>query len=310
MNMRWQGFLLIFLTFFIILLLFVYFFIPLNTIQLKSPVYGGNSSGNSNFSINSSFVGMQFYPNMRYESREISYKISDACPLKKKNDMQEAFDIISNITVLQFYPVIYGEEISVSCSNDNIVEGNAFVGGEGGVTNVTIAGNYNLISKGEILLLRDSDCPRPNIAIHELLHALGFAHSQNQNNIMYPTSDCDQTVGDDIPFLINQLYSVNPEPDLTFDNISAIMHGKYLDVNISLRNVGLADASSSVIEISADGKEIKKIDVSPLQTGYGDILTITNLWINKITVNELEFTILTNDTELDKSNNVAIFSLK
>jgi len=309
--MRWSTFFLIFLTLIVIILLAIYFFIPLNTVQLRMGNYtgipGNNSAGeNSNFNVNSSFAGMQFYPNMRYQSNRISYQISDACPLQKRNDMQEAFNIVSNATILQFYPVIYGEEISVTCSNENLVEGNAFVGGEGGVTNVTIAGNYNVIFNGEILLLRDSSCPRPNIATHELFHALGFDHSENPYNIMYPTSDCDQTIGEDIPALIDQLYSVASEPDLVFSNVSAVMHGKYLDANISLRNVGFADSSEFKLIISADGKEIKQIDVSPLQIGYGNKLTLTNLWVNKINVNELEFTISSNDTELDKANNIVV----
>lgn len=303
-----RGVLLFIFVFFIMGMLFVYFFIPINTVQYEwnSGTSGNPTVENSNFNINSSYEGMQFYNNMRYRTKDISYKIYNACPLKRQNDVTEALDIISNATILSFYPVESNEEISITCSYENIVEGNAFVGGEGGVTNVTVAGNYNIIFNGKVLLLRDSECYNPNIAIHELLHALGFDHSDNPNNIMYPTSSCDQTIGEDIPSLIKQLYSIEPAPDLVFENLSAVMNGKYLDANLSVRNKGFEDAPDFKIIISVDGKEIKEIESSGLAIGYGNKITLTNLWVNKISVNQIEFTISTDYAELNKDNNVAV----
>lgn len=309
--MRWGAFFLGVLVLIMIGFLFVYFFIPINTINFN-PINSNSDSvtKNSNFSLDSNLEGIQFYPNMRYQSNKISYRIYDVCPLKRKNDMQEAFEIISNLTILEFYPVLYGEEISITCSNENVVSGDLFVGGEGGVTNVTVIGDYNLIFNGKVLLIRDSSCPRPNIAIHELLHALGFNHSENSRNIMYSTSNCDQTIGEDIPNFINQIYSLKADADLTFENVSAVMNGKYLDANLSIRNIGFKDAPPFSIIISADGKVIDELEVSALKIGYGNKLSLTNLWINKVSINEIEFTISTNYTEIDKTNNFVILSVK
>ena len=94
--------------------------------------YGSfGSSGNSNFNLNNSTIGMQFYENMRYSDSEISYKIND-CPLQKRNDMERAFEIIENKTILEFYEVGSDEEISVSCDSTVKRKGELFIAGEGG----------------------------------------------------------------------------------------------------------------------------------------------------------------------------------
>ena len=61
-----------------------------------------------------------------------------------------------------------------------------FIAGEGGPSNITKSGDFSVITHGSILLIKESKCERPNIAIHELLHALGFDHSENPNNHSNP----------------------------------------------------------------------------------------------------------------------------
>ena len=185
----------------------------------------------------------------------------------------------------------------------NKVEGDLFIAGEGGPTNITQAGEFSVISHGQILLIRESKCKDPNIALHELLHVLGFKHSSNPNNIMYNISKCDQVIGDDIVGLINRLYAYPSYPDLVFENVSAQMKGKFLDVNISVRNNGLKDADVAKIIIYADGKKIKEVELEPLQIGYGRMMVLGNIWIPQIIVNELEFYIDYNGNELEKENN-------
>ncbi len=297
---------LIVLTIIVIFFLLVYYFIPLGGVNLKGTFSGNNLTAESD----SNFSGSQFYSNMRYLYPDISYKISDACSLQKKNEMQEAFDIISNLTVLSFYPVVYGEEISVTCSEETMYEGNMFIGGEGGVTNVTVVNGFHIIYNGKVLLLRNSNCPRPNIATHELLHALGFDHSQNPNNIMYPTTSCDQTIGSDIPQTIDKLYSTPNEPDLAFENATVVLNGKYLDVNFSVRNNGLKYSNNATIIVYADGKDIKEINFGPLDIGYGRKISLMNIWTRQTSVDQVEIKIQTDFTELNKSNNDVIFNLK
>lgn len=289
----------------LLLLLFsVYWFIPFNTTQFTP------SSANSNFSINTSENNsLQFYPNMRFPSTNISYRIEN-CPLQRTNDMEWAFQIVGEDTVLHFYPVLYGEEITVTCQDVQKTQGKLFIAGEGGPTNITVAGDFNVIESGEILLMKDSDCPKPNIAIHELLHVLGFDHSKNPNNIMYAISRCDQTIGDDIINLIDELYSIPSEPDLLFENSSASMHGKYLNINFSIRNNGFQDAGESVVNILADGKQVEKIDMPAIEIGYGRKVSVENIWIKQINVQNIEFVIEDNFEELSKANNQVSFEIK
>ncbi len=293
-------------TIFIVLvvsLLVFYWFIPRGAINF------GIKTGNSNFSVGSEYQEMQFYQNMRFPNPEISYKISD-CTLQKEDEMEEAFDIVSNLTLLDFYVVDNNEEISVTCDSGAKIEGGLFIAGEGGPTNITRAGEFNVIFHGKILLIRESNCERPNIAIHELLHVLGFNHSANPKNIMYYISKCNQVIGDDTIDLINDLYSYPSYPDLAFENVSAQMKGKFLDVNVSVRNNGLKDTGTAKIIIYADGRKIKEIEFEPLQVGYGRMMVLVNIWVPQIVVNELEFYIDYSGNELDKENNKIKLKIK
>ncbi len=302
--MRWMGVLFTVLVLVIIAMLVIYYFVPSGVVEFNPDLVSSNASASSDFLTGDSYEGMQFYSNMRYQDKIITYRIDDACSLKKKNDMVEAFSIISDLTNLGFNEVPYGEEITVSCSNENIVSGNTFVAGEGGVTEVTVVGNYHIIFEGKILLIRDSECPRPNVAIHELLHALGFNHSDNPNNIMYEILDCDQTVGEDIPALINELYSAKSVPDLSFEEVDVFMEGRYLNANISIRNNGFGDAPASKIVVYADDSQIKEIEVNEVAIGYGRKISLSNLFINQLSVDEIKLEIVSDFEELDKTNNV------
>ena len=199
--MGWKSILVSVIAVFLVLLLFFYWVFPLETIDFTF------SPKNSNFSLNSyGNESMQFYENMRYPSKDISYRIQ-GCTLQKADEMETAFDMIDNLTIINFYSVNNNEEISVTCDSKTRFEGDLFIAGEGGPINITKAGYFNVIQKGAITLIRESKCENPNVGIHELLHALGFDHSENPNNIMYPVSKCSQTIGQDISDMINELYS-------------------------------------------------------------------------------------------------------
>jgi len=302
--MGWKIFFSFIFILFAIFLLIFYWFIPFNTTEF------GVKDRNSNFSLNN--LGpqdMQFYKNMRFPNPEISYRVDD-CTLQKENDMERAFEIISDVTVLSFYPINYNEEIYVTCDSKNKVRGEMFIAGEGGPTNITKTENFNVILHGRILLIKESKCERPNIAIHELLHVLGFDHSMNPNNIMYNISKCDQTIGYDMLELINRLYSFPTYADLSFDNVSAVMHGKYLDANISIRNNGLKDSGKAKLMIFIEEKLIKEIDLGPIEIGYGRTISLKNVWVPRINVDELEFFIDSSFNELEKNNNKIILKIK
>lgn len=288
----------------LIALLAFYWIIPLQNIDFGTWSQGGNS----NFSLTSSVnTNMQFYPNMRYSYANISYRIIN-CSIRRADDMKTAFNTIQNLTLIKFYPVLNNEDISVACDYaTQIAQGQPgyFVAGEGGPTNITISGGFNVILHGSVLLLRDSTCPKPNIAIHELLHALGFNHSANPNNIMYPVSSCQQTIGQDTIDTLNQLYSYPSLPDLAFENVSATMSGPYLSMNFTVRNGGLVPAPASTIDVYAGGKQIYTTPLNPLQIGEGRRIFVSNIFVLQKNINQLNFVINASFEELDKTNNEA-----
>jgi len=289
----------------IILLLSIYWFIPFKTTEFDL-----ESNSNSNFSVNSyESTQLQFYENMRFPDKKITYKIEN-CPIKRKKDMERALEIMEQETILEFYPVEKNQQITITCEETTKLEGKLFIAGEGGPTNITIAGNFNVIEAGKILLMKDSECERPNVAIHELLHVLGFDHSKNPKNIMYEISKCDQVIGEDILDFIEKIYSIPSNPDLLFEDAKASMHGKYLDINFSIRNNGLKDAEESKVKVLANGKEIKEIEIPEIDIGYGRKVSIANLWVKQIDVQKIEFIIETDFEELDKANNRVSFEIK
>ncbi len=289
----------------VFLLLSFYLFIPFsssNFIQV--------SSRNSNFSsgINNS-ENFQFYENMRFPSPSISYRIED-CPLQKKNDMELAFEIMVNETILEFYNVVENEEIIITCQSQNKVEGDFFIAGEGGPTEIIRTENFNVIRKGKILLLKDSDCPIPNVAIHELLHVLGFKHSSNPLNIMYNVTSCRETIGDDIPLIINNVYSYPNLVDLSLENVSALMNGKYLDINFTIKNNGLKDSNEFDVYLYADGEEVRSFEIKPLEIGYGKSIQLGNVWVSQLSVDEIKVVAVSDSEEFSKSNNEVLLKIK
>ncbi len=287
-------------------ILLVYWFMPFGATNFTL-----RQQTNSNFSLNSSIpTNMQFYPNMRYPSSDISYEIDPSlCTLQKQGNIKEALKILENLTVLNFYPVNSNPEISITCDDKVVVNEKYFVAGEGGPVNITQSGDFNVIKHGKVLLLRDSNCQVPNVAIHELLHSLGFDHSKNPNNVMYPVTSCSQTIGQDIPALIDALYAYPSYPDLTVENASAVLHGRYIDANITISNRGLADSTNSVLLMSANGKLLKKTDVNPMPIGSGIMFSFANI-LAPLSVNQINFTVQTNEPELQKNNNGAELFLK
>ncbi len=264
---------------------------------------GSISKTGANLNFSQNYSGLQFYPNMRYPSKNISYKIEN-CSLDKKNDFEYAAEILSNETVLNFYKVNSNEDISVNCLEKEKFDNEMFIAGEGGPTKVVLSGENYVIIRGEVLLIKKSSCPKPNVAIHEILHALGFDHSTNENNIMYNVSSCSQEIGDDLIEEINRIYSKESLPDLEFGSVSVIQEGNYLSLNVSIRNSGLIKSNEAKIVLSSNSKRITELNISKMEVGEGVLISAKNLKSNQKNINNLTIYLETQDKELDKENNL------
>ena len=301
--MGWRFFFTSLVSMFFIFLLILYWFVP-----FENGTFTPNKVTSSNFSLMGDENNqMQFYPNMRFPSNNITTTY-EGCTGKKKIDVDQAFEILEEKTILNFNQISLGGEINVNCEGEIKFESGMFIAGEGGPTNITKAGEFNLIQGGIVNILKESDCPKPNIAIHEILHALGFQHSENINNIMYKISKCSQTISDDIIGEINRIYSIPPYPDLIFENVSARTSGRYLDTEVSIRNYGLEKSKTAELIIYSGNKTIKTSEIDPIEVGYGASLIFKNIWIVDKDATEIRYEINYSEPELDKSNNIIILS--
>lgn len=250
-----------------------------------------------------------FYENLRFKDEKISYKISNECTLGKKEDALNAFNKIQNMTTLEFFETSSEPEILIACQSTKEPKGNMFVAGEGGPVNITKSGKFNVIHYGEVLLIEESEksCPKPNVAVHEILHALGFKHSSNENNIMYETSKCEQKIGEDIPRIIEGIYEQPAKPDIVLEDVKTNTHGRYIDFNASIRNQGLSDSEEFSLGVYKDDELLKENEVDGLRIGFGTKILSKNINFGMGDFKELRFEIETDYKELSKENNKIIF---
>jgi hypothetical protein len=252
--------------------------------------------------------GAQFYPNMRYRTSENYYYVDSDCSEKKKSDVNKAFGILAEETVLTFYSTndVNVADIEVLCSEIAPQPDKAghFVAGEGGPSEVINNTVFSVILKGEISLFRDDKCGEPMIALHEALHALGFDHNNNKKSIMYPTTSCDQELDAYIIDKINSLYGVESRPDLVVSSVDATKSGRYLGFEVAVINVGLDDSISSVLTVVIEGDEVWRRDMGKVEIGTRKVLTVENVRVPR-TFDSVSFIVETEEEEIDKGNNVA-----
>ena len=253
---------------------------------------------------------VQFYSSMRYVEKNIPYLISQNCSEKKQKDFERAVQIIEDKSILRFYKS-EKPEIIITCSNiaPEPEEEGHFVAGEGGPTTIINATNHAVILFGKIALYRPENCDRPQVAIHELLHALGFDHNNNTKSIMYPYTKCDQEIDVNILEEIKELYSEPSLADLIIESINATKKGYYLNFEVTVSNLGLKKISRAELTITDDRmEEIKKFSLEEFDIGAKRKLSVQNLRIPR-NLQKLKFTINTPESELSKENNQVTISV-
>jgi len=301
--MRW-------LDFFVMILLFAFLFVGIYFLWLNLPSETLDfEQYQANFTKDLPSNSTQFYQNMRYEDSTIRYSLSANCSTKKKNDFREAVRILEDKTVLTFSEDSL-PHIVVSCSNisPSPNEEGHFVAGEGGPTTIINASEFSVILIGKIALYRPEKCDTPQVAIHEILHALGFDHNNNNASIMFPFTDCSQSIDQEIIEEINRLYETPSLPDLTIESVFANKTGRFLNFNLAVANNGLIKIDNSTLKITVENKVVKDYILGELEIGSKRFLTVENLRVPKGT-ESVTFLVETDKAEITKENNRAVIDL-
>lgn len=246
-----------------------------------------------------------FYPNMRFETGNISYYIDSACSADKKTRIADSFLILEqDVGEINFFQADQNNaEILITCSRQEIQEGDILVAGEGGPIKIINTSLFNVIFGGKVLLYKASECKEPIVELHELLHVFGFDHSKNPNNIMYNFSSCDQKISADIIQTLKDLYAIPSLPDLYFSNITAVKKGKYLDFNLEIRNRGLADSGNFTISLMADKSDAGDFNFENIGVGEGRVLYAENFKLPSRDVSNITF-VINNVDSLNSDDNV------
>lgn len=270
-----------FFDFVLLAALFVLFFVGLYLLWDNLPQKQINlGSFASNYTNNIPLQSVQFYPEMRFPDRSISYFIHGGCSNEQKEDILRAFEIISDKTVLRFYPLAGNEpHINFYCSDVAPEPENKghFIAGEGGPTEIINASTYSVILSSQVSLYKEEKCDDPQIALHEIFHALGFDHSSNKNSIMYPITSCSEEIDKTLIEDINRLYSADSLPDMSIISINASKSGRYLSFDIEIANYGLNKSTNSSLIVYADGKKAGEFSLGTLDIGIKKILNIGNV---------------------------------
>jgi hypothetical protein len=247
----------------------------------------------------------QFHANMRYPSSEITYFISQNCSRKKANDFLDAVDFLGGKTILSFSQSDK-PDILVTCSNivpEPDEEGH-FVAGEGGPSVIINSTRFAVIMLGRVALYRPETCDTPQIATHEILHALGFDHNNNKSSIMYPVTSCDQVLDDYIVEEIRELYSIPSASDLVIESVVANKTGRYLNFRTVVANYGLKGVQDSTLKVIVKNSVIREFDTGMLDIGTKKSWTITDLRVPGDT-EKVSFVVETDEMEITEGNNAA-----
>jgi predicted Zn-dependent protease len=246
----------------------------------------------------------QFYPNLRFRTDTISYSIEKNCTQKRRSDAQRAFQRIQEKTNLKFIESNTADsQIKIVCSEIPPSANNKdhFVAGEGGPVDIVNATNFAVITESKVSLFRPDKCEQPQIATHEILHALGFNHNKNESSIMYPYTECNQVIDQYIIDDINKIYTQQAISDLAIENVQANLTGNRLSFEVVVANHGLDSVKNASLFILAEDTQTE-FPLENFDIGSRRRLTVSNIKIPRRTV-EVTFILQTKENEITKENN-------
>jgi len=228
-------------------------------------------------------TSQQFYENMRFPDKFITYNFNPACSGEKIVNAEEAFLVLEDKTILEFEKTGDNPQIIILCSDESPESSGEgyFVAGEGGPTEVINTSLYGAILSGKLSLYREEECESPNIAIHEILHVLGFEHNNNPESILYPELNCDQEIDDYIISDLNNLYSFVGNSDLKIKSVDASKEGRYLNFDIEIINRGLVEIADSNLRVYSEGEFVKEFSLENIGIGVKKTLHVENLKISR-----------------------------
>jgi hypothetical protein len=144
-------------------------------------------------------------------TNKIKYAYRDECDYVVKGQMEEAFDILANISedILDFSESDDADiDIYCTISAPTAESKHMKTVGEGGPSKYYEINNYSVIVEGELYLYEYQCSEEASSQLHELLHVFGFAHSDNAQDTMYPKSNCLASLSGDLKRDIKNIYGI------------------------------------------------------------------------------------------------------
>ncbi|MEK6918755.1 MAG: CARDB domain-containing protein [Nanoarchaeota archaeon] len=257
---------------------------------------------------------LQFYPNMRFNHNDITYRINPSCTFEQADQFGSAADLLNDkvkgLIITQEPWTNEQADIEVLCGKEYLESDDLYVAGEGGPKFVMNQSLFTIILGGKVVLYRDS-CSY-NVELHELLHVFGFKHSNNKQSVMYNNSLCSQFLTGDIINEMARLYAYEPLPELYFEEMVVVKHGAYLDFNTTVENQGMINASEISMDLLVGDKVIQRFELGDVNFGGGRILRTKNIQLPNRDIKEVTFIIDPDNKtrEYTKENNKITLEVK